>query len=92
MAPARPANTLLPTTLVKELPNAAAASSAGPRCPTKTTLTKDTVLFRRKLVDTGTASRTNVWISALLFRQSPVRDWQPALSCSLQAIMERGDA
>ena len=69
MAPARPAKTLLPMTLMSELPSAAAASSAGPRWPTMITLTNETSLFSRKPVETGVDKRTIVYISALLSAQ-----------------------
>lgn len=66
MAPAKPARTLFPTTFMSELPSAAAANSAGPRCPTKITLTKDTSLFSRNPVDTGIDKPKSVYISPLL--------------------------
>lgn len=73
MAPARPANTLFPMTLMRELPSAAAASSAGPRWPTKITLTKETSLFSKKPVETGVDKRTMVYTSALLSVQDLLR-------------------
>ena len=83
IAPAKPASTLLPTTLIRELPNAAAASSAGPKWPTRITLTKETSLFSRKPVETGIDRRTMVYISPLLASQRLRKASMPSTACTL---------
>lgn len=83
IAPAKPASTLLPTTLMRELPNAAAASSAGPKWPTRITLTKETSLFNKKPVDTGIDRRTMVYISPLLASQRLRKASMPSTACTL---------
>ena len=45
--PTRPPKMPKPTTLVRDPPRAAAANSAGPRCPTNNMLMKPTSLLRR---------------------------------------------
>ena len=83
IAPAKPASTLLPTTLMRELPSAAAASSAGPKWPTRITLTKETSLFNKKPVDTGMDRRMMVYISPLLASQRLRRASMPSTACTL---------
>jgi len=83
IAPAKPASTLLPTTLMRELPSAAAASSAGPKWPTRITLTKETSLFNKKPVDTGMDRRTMVYISPLLASQRLRKASMPSTACTL---------
>lgn len=83
IAPAKPASTLLPTTLMRELPSAAAASSAGPKWPTRMTLTKETSLFNKKPVDTGMDRRTMVYISPLLASQRLRKAPMPSTACTL---------
>ena len=70
MAPASPAITARPRMFSSELPKDAAASSAGPICPTKMTLRKVIILLRRRPMDTGTDRRRTRRISALLSCQS----------------------
>ncbi len=83
IAPAKPASTLLPTTLMRELPSAAAASSAGPKWPTRITLTKETSLFNKKPVDTGMDKRMMVYISPLLASQRLRKASILATACTL---------
>jgi len=93
IAPAKPASTLLPTTLMSELPSAAAASSAGPKWPTRITLTKETSLFNKKPVDTGMDRRMMVYISPLLASQRPAKQaadsWQMGTQRRLTAVTDQ---